>query len=252
MSQTPAIRDAQAGHVYLVGGGPGDPDLLTLRAHHLLRTATHVLPDGLISREVLALVNQGATVLPVGKRCGRPGVRQEEINALLCSLALDGNAVVRLKSGDPLVFGRAQEEMDALRKAGIPFEVVPGITAAFAAAATLAIPLTDRASASKLVLATAHYAARKASAASDLQPVWEGPLPPDATVVFYMPGPHLEELAARLIRAGIDRETPVVAISRISSQEQRTTYANLASLGTAECGPAPILLLVGESVRDRR
>lgn len=238
---------AAAGHVYLVGAGPGDPSLLTMRAHELLQTATRVLPDGLISDEVLALANPAAAVTPVGKRCGRARVTQAEINTLVIDAARAGESVVRLKSGDPLVFGRAGEEIDALRQAGLPFEVVPGITAAFAAAAALAMPLTDRTNASKLILATAHYAANKVELDPDPQPLWQGALPRDATLVLYMPGPNLEALAAQLIDAGIDAGTTVTAISRVSAPDQRRHTTELRRLRSADCGPAPVLLLIGPS-----
>ena len=145
---------AKAGHVYLVGAGPGDPSLLTMRAHELLRTASHIYPDGLISEEILSLAGEGAVITAVGKRCGRPRVTQTEINEMIIASARAGHSVVRMKSGDPLVFGRAGEEIEALREAKIPLEIVPGITTAFAAAAVLQVPLTDRTSASKLILAT--------------------------------------------------------------------------------------------------
>lgn len=241
-------RDAEPGHVYLVGAGPGDADLLTIRAARLLRTATHVLPDGLISAEIVALAGTDAKVMPVGKRCGAPRVTQTEINELLVRLAQEGASIVRLKSGDPLVFGRAGEEIAALRAAGVPFEVVPGITAAFAAAAALRTPLTDRTSASKLILATAHYAANKLELDPDPQPMWSGPLPVDATLALYMPGPNLEALAAQLIASGIDGATPVVAISQISSAEERIHRVVLAQLRSVDCGPAPVLLLIGRAL----
>ncbi len=236
---------AQPGHVYLVGAGPGDPSLLTVRAHQLLSTASHIFPDGLISEEVLAIANESALITPVGKRCGRPRVTQGEINALIIAAARAGQSVVRLKSGDPLVFGRAGEELRALQAARVPLEIVPGITAAFAAAATLQTPLTDRTKASKLILATAHYAADKAELDPDLQPVWQGSLPHDATLVLYMPGPDLESLARDLIAAGIDTQTPVIAISRISAPDQRIHHATLSTLRSAHCGPAPVLLIIG-------
>ena len=243
---------AQPGYVYLVGAGPGDASLLTMRAHQVLTTATHIFPDGLISEEILALANPAAVITPVGKRCGRPRVTQNEINALIVEAARAGNSVVRLKSGDPLVFGRAGEEIDALRDAGVPLEVVPGITAAFAAAAALQRPLTDRTSASKLILATAHYAANKADLDPDPQPVWQGPLPIDATLVLYMPGPNLERLARELIAAGIDPATPVTAISRISAADQLAHHTQLGLLLTQDCGPAPVLLLIGRSLESLR
>ncbi len=243
---------AQPGHVYLVGAGPGDASLLTMRAHQLLSTATHIFPDGLISAEVLALANPAAVVTPVGKRCGRARVTQAESNTLIISAARAGQSVVRLKSGDPLVFGRAREEINALRQAKIPLEIVPGITAAFAAAAILQRPLTDRTSASKLILATAHYAANKAELDPDPQPVWQGPLPADATLVLYMPGPNLERLAQELIASGMDSATPVTAISRISTADQLTHHTEIGSLLTKDCGPAPVLLLIGRSLEPSR
>lgn len=241
-------RDAQPGHVYLVGAGPGSADLLTVRADHLLRTATHVLPDGLIPDEILSLASSSATIFPVGKRCGAPRVTQPEINDLLVRLAREGASIVRLKSGDPLVFGRAGEEIAALRSANIPFEVVPGITAAFAAAAVLGTPLTDRTSASKLILATAHHAEHKRSEAEPL-PLWSGPLADDATLVLYMPGPDLEMLAKELIASGVEVTTPVITISCISSAQERIHRTTLATLRSVDCGPAPVLLLLGHALR---
>ena len=243
---------AQPGHVYLVGAGPGDPSLLTLRAHQLLSTATHLYPDGLISDEILAMASSQAVITPVGKRFGRARVTQKEINQLIVTAAQAGHSVVRLKSGDPLIFGRAGEEIDALRQASIPLEIVPGVTAAFAAAAALQTPLTDRTSASKLVLATAHHAANRPDLDANSQPIWSGPLPFDATLVLYMPGPDLEALSSELIAAGIGRSTPVTAISRISAADQQTHCTELGALRSADCGPSPVLLLVGRSLAPAR
>ena len=239
---------AQPGHVYLVGAGPGDASLLTLRAHELLSTASHIFPDGLISDEILALAGPSASIIPVGKRYGKPRVTQSEIHTLIIAAARAGHSVVRLKSGDPLVFGRAGEEIKALKAAQIPLEIVPGITAAFAAAAVLQTPLTDRVGASKLILATAHYAANKAELDPAPQPIWRGALPHDATLVLYMPGPDLESLAQDLIASGIAKTTPVTAISRISAPDQRTDHTSLEGLRSASCGPAPVLLLIGRSL----
>lgn len=241
-------QPAQSGHVYLVGAGPGDPSLLTLRAHQLLQTATRIFFDGLISAEILDLANPAAILIPVGKRCGSPRVTQSHIHGLIIEAARSGESAVRLKSGDPLVFGRAGEEIEALRAAGIPFEIVPGITAAFAAAAALQRPLTDRSSASKLILATAHHAANKAELDPHPQPIWQGALPADATLVLYMPGPDLEALATDLIAAGIDPATPVTAISRASTAEERIHASVLGNLRSADCGPSPVLLLIGRSL----
>jgi uroporphyrin-III C-methyltransferase len=148
------MTHAIKGRVYLVGAGPGDPELLTLRALRLLETADVIFHDDLVPDEVLELVHRHALITSVGKRCGRPRITQAEIHTLLIDSARAGQSVVRLKSGDPLVFGRAGEEIAALRAANVPFEVVPGVTAAFAAGAALALPLTDRKSASKLILCT--------------------------------------------------------------------------------------------------
>src|ERR1700722_15688875 len=175
------MRQAEKGKVYLVGGGPGDPELLTVRAVHLLKTADVVFHDDLVSAEVLGLVHRGGLVTSVGKRCGSPRITQAEIHLLMIESVRSGKSVVRLKSGDPLVFGRAGEEIAALRGAGIKFEVVPGVTSALAAGAALELPLTDRKSASKLIFCTGHFAAGRRGGT-----VWKGTLPEDATLVIYM------------------------------------------------------------------
>ena len=226
--------------VYLVGAGPGDPELLTLRAVRLLETADVVLPDDLVSDEVLGLASASALVVPVGKRCGQPRITQAGIHALMLEHASAGRSVVRLKSGDPLVFGRAGEEIAALTEAGIPFEIVPGITVAFAVAAALKTPLTDRGSASKLIFATAHHAA--ASRNSDklqLTPKWEGAFPQDATLVIYMPGRRFRALADDLIVSGIDRATPCVAVSKATTAEEQVYATTLADIEDMNIGPSP-------------
>lgn len=250
-SPTQDPKDAQPGHVYLVGAGPGNPDLLTLRAAQLLASATLILADGLISPEILALANPRAQLTSVAKRCGEHRITQAQIHTLIIDGARAGHAVLRLKSGDPLVFGRAGEEIAALLAANVPFEIVPGITAAFAAAAALRTPLTDRTAASRLILATAHHAANKPELDPDPQPLWQGPLPPDATLVLYMPGTDLEALARDLIASGIDPATPVTAISRASTPHQHTHSTTLAQLRSANAGAAPVLLLLGHAIRPR-
>jgi uroporphyrin-III C-methyltransferase len=241
---------AQPGIVYLVGAGPGDPGLLTLRALHLLETADVILPDDLVSDEVLALANPASRkhpslIIPVGKRCGQPRITQAGIHALMLKHASAGRSVVRLKSGDPLVFGRAGEEIAFLREAGIPFEIVPGITAAFAVAAALKTPLTDRSSASKLIFATAHHAADKL----ELTPKWEGTFPADATLVVYMPGRRFRALADELIASGIDSTTPCVAVSKASTPDEQVHATTLAELEDINVGPAPALLLIGHAIQ---
>lgn len=240
----PQPQIPNTGHVYLVGAGPGDPELLTLRAARLLASAEVILPDDLVSDSVLALANPAALIIPVGKRCGQPRITQAGIHALMLEHAHAGRSVVRLKSGDPLVFGRANEEMEALRAANIPFEIVPGITAAFAVAASLKTPLTDRNSASKLILATAHHAAGKPGAVA-----WEGAFPAESTLVLYMPGRNFAALAESLLHAGIPPDTPIAAVSKASTPQQQVTSTTLAGLPQAAPGPAPLILLIGHAIQ---
>ncbi len=236
---------AQPGTVYLAGAGPGDPNLLTLRVVRLLETADVILPDDLVSEEILALAHDGAEITPVGKRCGQPRITQAEIHLLMLAAARAGKSVLRLKSGDPLIFGRAGEEIAALRGADIPFEIVPGITTAFAAAARLKTPLTDRSAASKLILATAHHAAGKL----ELTPKWTGAFPEDATLVIYMPGRKFRGLAEDLISSGIDRATPCVAISKATTPDEQVYASTLAEIEDENVGPAPVIFLVGYAIQ---
>lgn len=235
---------AHPGKVYLAGAGPGDASLLTLRTLRLLETADIILPDDLVSTEVLTYANPAAEIIPVGKRCGQPRITQAEIHVLMIEGARAGKSVLRLKSGDPLIFGRAGEEIAALREAGIPFEIIPGITTAFAAAARLKTPLTDRSSASKLILATAHHAAGKL----ELTPKWEGAFPPDATLVIYMPGRKFRALADDLIASGIASDTPCVAISNATTDNEQVFASTLAQIDDGDVGPAPVILLVGQAI----
>lgn len=241
---------AKPGVVYLAGAGPGDPGLLTLRALRLLQTADVILPDDLVSDEILALATSTARQCPpqiiyVGKRCGQPRITQAGIHDLMLEHAGAGKSVLRLKSGDPLIFGRAAEEIAFLVEHFIPFEIVPGITAAFAVAAALKTPLTDRSSASKLIFATAHHAEDKI----ELTPKWQGSFPPDATLVVYMPGRRFRQLADELIEAGIAPETPCVAVSKASTPEEQVVRATLATLSDDSVGAAPVILLIGEAIR---
>ncbi len=237
--------EAQPGVVYLVGAGPGDPELLTIRALKLLQTADVILPDDLVSDEVLDLASPSAEIIPVGKRCGQPRITQTEIHTLMVRHAGEDRSVVRLKSGDPLIFGRAGEEIAALREAFIPFEIVPGISTAFAVAAALKTPLTDRTSASKLILATAHHAAGKLS----LAPSLSGSLPDESTLVIYMPGRDFAALAASLTSSGIAPDAPCVAVSKASTSEERVTATTLHHVASAEIGPAPVILLIGKAIQ---
>lgn len=243
-----SIPDAESGHVYLVGAGPGDPALLTLRAAHLLKTADVILPDDLVSDEILNLASPTANVIPVGKRCGQPRITQAGIHQLMLEHSRADRSVIRLKSGDPLIFGRAAEEIGFLREHFIPFEIVPGITTAFAVAASLQTPLTDRSRASKLILATAHHAAGKV----ELTPSWSGAFPDEATLVIYMPGRDFETLAQELVSSGIAPATPCTAVSRASTPDQHVHVTTLEKLSSADVGPAPVILLIGPSVQPAR
>lgn len=240
------MRRAEKGKVYLVGSGPGDPELLTVRAVRLIETADVVFHDDLVPEEVLGLVQGSTLVTSVGKRCGRPKITQAGINALMIESARAGQSVVRLKSGDPLVFGRAGEEIVALRAAGISFEVVPGVTAALAAGAVLGLPLTDRKSASKLIFCTGHPAADKA----DCTPIWSGPLPEDATLVVYMPGRDLGRIARELMAAGVKIDTPCCAMSHVATARQSYVACRLVDFAESKCGPAPLLLLIGRAMES--
>ena len=218
------------GKVYLVGAGPGDPELLTLRAFKLLKSADVVLHDDLIRAEILALVPSSTQLHNVGKRFGHKRISQEEINALMIQNALLGLQVVRLKSGDPLIFGRAGEEIEALRRADIEFEVVPGITAALGAAANAQIPLTHRQVASAIVLVTGHQAGSEEFAD------WPAKIPTDATVVVYMPGYEYRNTAQQLQRAGLPADTACAIISRATSPDEEihvTTVEDLRRISAA-------------------
>jgi uroporphyrin-III C-methyltransferase len=231
------------GKVYLVGAGPGEPELLTLKALRVLKTADAVLHDDLVAPEVLQLIPSTAQVHDVGKRCGKKKIQQEEINFLMVTLADSGMRVVRLKSGDPLVFGRAGEEIESLRRAGIPYEIVPGVTSALGAAAVAEIPLTHRRSSSALVFITAHQA--PGSDAAD----WSKLAGSGATLVIYMPGQNYAFISAKLKAAGLAGETPCAIISRATTPHQRTHLSTISALSRSPHLPAPTLLVVGEVVR---
>jgi len=238
------VKSAQKGVVYLVGAGPGDPELLTLRAARLLATADVVLHDDLVPDALLAVVNPHALVTSVGKRCGHPRITQSGIHALLIDSARKNLSVVRLKSGDPLIFGRAGEELQALREAGIALEVVPGITAAAAAAAALGFSLTDRRHASKLIFASGHHAADKDQSA----PIFAEAPTQDATLLVYMPGRDFSSIAAELKHHGFAADMPCCCISRAACLEQQAEATTLQHLAALKPGPAPVLLMIGRAL----
>ena len=239
------------GKVYLVGAGPGDPDLLTLKALRLLRAAEVVLHDDLVAPEILKLIPSTAQIHNVGKRCGKKKILQAEINDLMVALAASGLRVVRLKGGDPLIFGRAGEEIETLRRNNIPFEIVPGVTSAMGAAAAAQIPLTHRRASSALVLLTAHKASEKDAAGKDAaeKDAWSKFVATGATLVIYMPGQNYSDIAKRLTAAGLASETPCAVISRATTKHQRTHRTTVLDLHRAPQLAAPTLLVVGEVVR---
>ena len=234
-----ATAAAKPGTVYLLGAGPGDPDLLTVKAVRLIESAEVILHDDLVPQLILALAPR-AEVVNVGKRCGKKSITQEELNALMVENAQAGRSVVRLKSGDPLLFGRGAEEMNALGEAGVPFEVVPGITSAFAAAAAIPASLTDRHSASNVIFSTGHHAQSHNDAAL--------PAKEDATRVVYMPGRDLTLLAAEWAGEGLPADFPCVLVSCAGQPEQEVIRTTLAALHAAKPLRAPSLLLAGWSL----
>ena len=231
------------GKVFLVGAGPGDPELLTVKALRLLQSADAVLYDELVSPEILKLVPPSAQLHNVGKRCGKKKIHQEQINFLMVALAESGLKVIRLKSGDPMIFGRAGEEIEALRKASVAYEIVPGVTSVLGAAATAQIPLTHRRISSALVLLTAHQAENSDEAD------WNKLVGSGATLVIYMPGHHYSEIASRLKAAGLAGDTPCAIVSRATAPDQRTLLTSVDQLQFSPRLSAPTLLVVGEVVQ---
>ncbi len=227
----------EPGSVALVGAGPGSPDLLTVKALRFIQNADVVLHDDLVPQPVLDLAPQHAVLVNVGKRCGTKTITQDEINALMIEHARVGSRVIRLKSGDPLLFGRAAEEMAALTEAGISYEIVPGITAAFAAAAAVGCSLTDRHAASNVHFSTGHHAQSHNNA----------PIPEieDATRVVYMPGRDLRLLALQWLHEGLPGDFPCAIVSHAGQPTQQVLHTTLGQLGTAPAVPAPSLLLAG-------
>lgn len=234
------------GRVWLAGAGPGDPDLMTVRAVRVLSQADVVVHDGLVPEAILALAPDSARRISVAKRKSRHTYAQEEINRLLVGLASEGLNVVRLKGGDPFIFGRGGEELEACRAAGVPCEVIPGITAALAASASAGAPLTHRRSAQAVTFVTGH-------AAGDSEPDldWEALARPNHTVVVYMGASTAGRIADRLIAAGRAPGTPALVVFRASRPDEVRCVTTLGALGeaaTAESGPA--LLIVGEAMAE--
>ena len=233
------------GKVYLVGAGPGDPDLLTLKALRLLRAADVVLHDALVTDEILRFARPHARLVDVGKRVGQHLLTQNEINRKMIEAAQWANVVVRLKGGDPLIFGRAAEEMAALREVGVDFQIVPGITAAIAAAAQARVPLTDRDGASSVTLVTAH-------AADGRYPVsFESIAASGGTVVLYMPGGSYGEIGRQLSVGRVPPETPCLVVSNACRENQQRLWTDVGSLPSITPPEAPALLIIGKVARCR-
>jgi uroporphyrin-III C-methyltransferase len=229
------------GKVFLVGAGPGDPELLTRKAFRLIGSASVVLHDSLVSQDILDLIPATAQRTDVGKRRGYRLLTQQDINSLLVSSASRHDTVVRLKGGDPLLFGRAAEEIQALRDACVEFEVVPGISAAFGAAASACVPLTDRALASNLLFTT--Y-----SRAPEALQLLRSTLTTDTTLVVYMPGTQYADVSQWLLDAGLPQSTPCLIISKATQPDQTSEISTAANLATLSPLPAPAILIVGRTV----
>lgn len=236
------------GEVYLVGGGPGDPDLLTFRALRLMQQCDVCVYDKLVSKEVMELVRRDAELIYVGKSRDQHTLPQEEINALLARLALEGKRVLRLKGGDPFIFGRGGEEIETLMQHGVPFQVVPGITAANGVSSYAGIPLTHRDYAQACLFMTGHLK----EGSIDLD--WQAMARPKQTVVIYMGLVGLDQICRQLIAHGVSPDMPAAVIQQGTTQKQRVVESTLAQLAAdvAAAGlKPPSLTIIGEVVKLR-
>lgn len=244
---THLIRNAERpeGHVWLVGAGPGAQDLLTLRAQRVMMEADVLVFDALVPQDVVDMGRRDAERISVGKRKGCHSKKQEEISQLLVDLGRQGKRVVRLKSGDPLIYGRAMEEMAALREAGISYEIVPGITSAFAAAADFELPLTLRGVASSLIFTTGH------DLAGDALPDWASLAVSGATIAVYMGRTVAASVAERLMAAGLPKETTVAVVENASRRDRRLLHGTLKDLPDLEFRDeltGPVMVIIGDAV----
>lgn len=245
---------AERGSVILVGAGPGDPELLTLRAVRALQSADVILYDDLVSKDVLDFARREAKRMLVGKSGHGPSCKQSEINALMVGLAKSGRRVVRLKGGDPMIFGRAGEEIEACRNAGIAMEVVPGITAAQGAASRLGLSLTHRSAARRVQYLTGH--GENGTLPEDID--WRSVADPGVTSVIYMPKKTLRQFTDRAIAAGLDPETPALAIANATRPSEEVVAEKISRLADVTLPDGPTIVMIGfvcgaatNSVHDR-
>jgi uroporphyrin-III C-methyltransferase / precorrin-2 dehydrogenase / sirohydrochlorin ferrochelatase len=248
-----APATSNAGSVVLVGAGPGDPELLTLRAVRALQSADVILFDDLVAPDILDFARREAKKMLVGKTGHAPSCKQDDINALMIALAKAGRRVVRLKGGDPMIFGRADEEIAACRAAGIAVEVVPGITTAQGAASRLLVSLTRRGKARRVQYLTGHAAGngRDGKLPSDID--WASLADPAVTTVVYMPTKTLPELVSNAVQAGLDPATPAVAVERATRADQRVIAATIAELAArlaAEPPSGPLIVMIGRALAE--
>jgi len=240
-------RSSEQGFVYLVGAGPNDPDLLTVKALKVIQTADVVVYDRLVGREILDLVNPDAEMVYVGKRCGLPSLKQEETNRLLVEYAQQGLQVVRLKGGDPFIFGRGGEEALELVKHNIPYQVIPGITAAIGCSSSALIPLTHRQVSRSVTLITGQVV-------TGALPSWAGLVSSGQTLVFYMGLENAQSIQEGLMQHGLAADTPVAVVGQGCSVNQTVVTFELQQLTqTAEDlkGLSPALIIMGDVVKLR-
>jgi uroporphyrin-III C-methyltransferase len=238
-----------AGAIWLVGAGPGDPELLTLKALKALQGADVVVHDGLVSEEILDLAPASARRISVAKRKSRHSYSQDEINRMIVAFALEGLTVVRLKGGDPFIFGRGGEELEAAREAGVACHVVPGVTAALAAGASAGAPLTHRGAAQAVTFVTGHAAVKDGEGGGEPDLDWESLARPNQTVVIYMGVSMAEPIAQRLTAARRAGATPALIVENASRADERRIVTTLSGLPVAAAGiSGPALLIVGEAM----
>jgi uroporphyrin-III C-methyltransferase/precorrin-2 dehydrogenase/sirohydrochlorin ferrochelatase len=239
-----AAAGKSVGEAYLVGAGPGDPELITLRGRYLLANADAVLYDRLVNPKILDYARRDAELISVGKQAGKPSIKQAQLNRLLVSLVASGKRVCRLKGGDPMIFGRAGEELEALTEAGLPFQIVPGVSAISGCAAYAGIPLTLRGASQAVLITTGHTQDHVAADLSTFRP--------GQTLALYMGVAHFDQVAEFLLAAGHDAGTPLAIVEAGTTPEQRVVLSVLADLprvSREQSIASPALLLIGETVR---